>query len=401
MNRFLKVLLCIVLILAIIGVTFTATVLWMQSRYADLVSADGVKYKLQAIGHMLDTYFIDEYDEEAVELAAADGAAAAMIAATGDRWSFYISASDMQAYEEQMTNTYVGIGVTIQAVEQGMEIMSVVPGSPAQEVGVLVGDICTRVEGQETAQLGVDGTQELVRGEPGGFVNMSFVRDGEEFEVQIQRRAIVTDVATLEMLDEIALIRISNFDQHCAEQTLRCIEQALEQGAQALLFDVRFNGGGLKTEMVEILDALLPEGELFRSVDYRGMEEVDTSDSDCLDLPMAVLVNEESYSAAEFFAAALQEYDAAQVIGTQTVGKGNFQYTLDVGDGSAVSLSVGKYYTPQGKSLTDIGVTPDVEVQLGYDDYASLYYGALATQEDEQIAAALKVLKEQLADKIA
>lgn len=401
MNRFLKVLLSVLVILAIVSLTFMATVLWMQGRYAQLLSTDGVKYKMQAIGHMLDTYFIEEYDEAAVEQAAADGAAAAMIAASGDRWSFYISASDMQAYEEQMTNTYVGIGVMIQAVDAGMEIMSVTPGSPAEEAGVRVGDICTKVEGQETADLGVDGTQAIVRGEPGSFVNMCFMRDGREFEAEIQRRTIISDVAELEMLDHIGLIRIYNFDQHCAEQTLACVDRALESGARALLFDVRFNGGGLKTEMVEILDALLPEGELFRSVDYRGTEEIDRSDAACLELPMAVLVNEESYSAAEFFAAALQEYDAAQIVGVQTVGKGNFQYTLDVGDGSAVSLSVGKYYTPQGKSLTDVGVTPDVEAELSYEDYVSLYYGSLPSDEDEQIAAAVNVLKERLADKIA
>lgn len=401
MNRFLKVLLSILVVLAAVSLTFMTTVLWMQGRYAQLLSADAVKYKMQAIGHMLDTYFIEEYDESAVEQAAADGAAASMIAAAGDRWSFYISASDMQAYEEQMTNTYVGIGVMIQAVDTGMEIMSVTPGSPAEEAGVRVGDICTRVEGQKTADLGVDGTQALVRGEPGSYVNMCFMRDGEEFEVQIERRTIISDVAELEMLEDIGLIRIYNFDQHCAEQTLDCVDRALESGAQALLFDVRFNGGGLKTEMVEILDALLPEGELFRSVDYRGVEEIDRSDAACLELPMAVLVNEESYSAAEFFAAALQEYGAAQVVGVQTVGKGNFQYTLDVGDGSAVSLSVGKYYTPRGKSLTDVGVTPDVKAELSYEDYASLYYGSLPSGEDAQITAAVNVLKEQLADKIA
>lgn len=401
MNRFLKILLGILVGVSIACLTFIFTVTWMQSRYDHAVSGDAVKYKMQAVERMLDTYFIDEYDPTVLEQAAADGAAAAMIGATGDRWSFYISEADMRAYEEQMTNTYVGIGVTIQAVEDGMEIMSVTPGSPAEEAGILVGDICAEVEGQRTAELGVDGTQELVRGEAGSFVTMRFSRNGEEFTTMVERRAIVSDVATLEMVGDIALIRIYNFDQHCAEQTLACIDEALSGGAQALLFDVRFNGGGLKTEMVEILDALLPEGELFRSVDYRGVEEVDTSDAACLELPMAVLVNEESYSAAEFFAAALQEYGAAQVVGVQTVGKGNFQYTLDVGDGSAVSLSVGKYFTPQGRSLTDIGVTPDVEAQLSYEDYASLYYGVLPYGEDEQVAAALEVLQEQLADKMS
>ena len=395
MNKVTKVLLIVLVLLSIVSLTFILTVFWMQERYESAISSDGVKYKMERIERMLDRYFIDEYDLSTLESAAADGAAAAMVEATGDRWSYYISVSDMAKYEEQMTNTYVGIGVTIQAVETGMEVMSVTPGGPAEEAGILVGDICTEVEGQKTAELGIDGTQELVRGEEGTFVTMRFTRGDEAYDVSVERRAIVSDVATLEMLDDgIALITIANFDFHCAEQTLACIDSALEQDAKALLFDVRFNGGGLKDEMVEILDVLLPEGDVFRSVDYRGVEEVDTSDADHLKIPMAVLVNEDSYSAAEFFAAALQEYGVAQIVGVQTVGKGNFQYTLNVGDGSAVSLSVGKYYTPKGVSLTDVGVTPDVEESLSYEDYVSRYYGTLPHEEDEQLQAAVNALKE-------
>lgn len=394
MERWTKILLNVLIVVAVACATFIITVFWMQGRYMTSHSVAGVEYKMKSIESMLEHYFIDDYDPEVLEKAAADGAAAAMIEATGDRWSFYISADDMQSYAEQMNNAYVGIGVTIQPVESGMEIVSVVPDGPAAEAGILVGDICTEVEGQKTAPLGIDGTQELVRGEEGTIVAMRFLRGDEIYDVSVERRSIVTEVTTLEMLDDdIALITIANFDYHCAEQTLTCLESAVEQGARALLFDVRFNGGGLKDEMVEVLDVLLPEGDVFFSVDYRGVEEVETSDASCLKLPMAVLVNEDSYSAAEFFAAALQEFGVAKIVGTQTTGKGNFQNTLDVGDGSAVSLSVGKYYTPNGLSLTDVGVTPDVVQDLTYDDYVSLYYRTLPHEEDEQLQAALAALK--------
>ena len=394
MKRYVKVLLLIGLVVTTVCLTLLFVSCTGFGQFQPQISSDAVTYKMQSIEHLLDSYFIDEYDLQTLEAAAADGAAAAMIEATGDRWSFYISADDMAAYEEQMTNTYVGIGVTIQETETGMQVMSVTEGGPAEEAGVQVGDICTEVEGKKTAELGLEGTQDLVRGEAGTFVKLRFDRGGQILDLTIERRAIVTAVAELEMLDGgIALITIHNFDQHCAEQTLACIDSAVSQGAAALLFDVRFNGGGLKDEMVLILDALLPEGELFRSIDYRGVEEVDTSDANCIELPMAVLVNEDSYSAAEFFAAALQEYGVAKVIGVQTSGKGNFQYTLELGDGSAVSLSVGKYYTPNGRSLTDVGITPDVVQELSYDDYAALYYGNLPHEEDEQMQAALTALK--------
>ena len=397
MKRFWNVLLVILLVLVTAGVTFAVTVNWMLDRYEAQISDDGVKYKMETLAALLDQYFIDDYDLETLEQAAADGAAAYMVEATGDRWSYYISADDMQSHTEQLNNAYVGIGVTIQEAEGGMKIMSVTEGGPAEEAGIQAGDLCVEVEGQKTADLGLDGTKELVRGEEGTFVNMRFLRDGTYLDLEVERRSIVTPVAEWEMLeDNIGLIAIYNFDYHCAEQTLACIDEALAQGAQALLFDVRFNGGGLKDEMVAVLDELLPEGDIFRSVDYRGVEEVDQSDAACLELPMAVLVNEDSYSAAEFFAVALQEYGVAQVIGVQTSGKGNFQYTLELGDGSAVALSCGKYFTPSGKSLTDVGVTPDVVMDLSYEDYEALYYGTLAHEQDEQLQAGWEVLSEQI-----
>ena len=140
------------------------------------------------------------------------------------------------------------------------------------------------------------------------------------------------------------------------------------------------------------MDYLLPEGDLFRSVDYAGNEEVDRSDASCVELPMAVLVNEESYSAAEFFAAALREYDWATIVGSKTYGKGNFQNAFFLSDGSMVNLSVGKYYTPQGKSLTGVGITPDVELDLDDEQYALLYYGQLEAADDPQLQAAIDVL---------
>ena len=147
---------------------------------------------------------------------------------------------------------------------------------------------------------------------------------------------------------------------------------------------------------MELLDYLLPEGDLFRTIRYDGQAHVDTSDANCLDMPMAVLINADSYSAAEFFAAALQEYEAATVVGEKSVGKGYFQNTFRLSDGSAVALSVGKYFTPKGVSLAEVGVTPDVECPVDEDTAAMIYYGTLEPLEDPQIRAALEALGEKL-----
>ena len=354
-----------------------------------------VEAKTAEIGAYLDRFFIDDYDEEKL----ADAAASAMVEATGDRWSYYLTAEEKSSYDEQMQNAYVGVGVTITAQEElgGMRIEAVTADGPAEEAGLLTGDIITEVEGEKTLDLGMTGTRTKVRGEAGTFVTLTILRGEESFPVSVERRSIQTPVATYEMLDaQIGYIKIANFDTRCAEETNAAMDELIAQDAKALIFDVRNNGGGYKNELVKVLDKILPEGILFQSEDYQGSKQIDRSDADCIDLPMAVLVNQDSYSAAEFFAAAIQEYDWGTVVGTKTVGKGNFQTAFTLSDGSMLNLSIGKYYTPQGRSLTDTGITPDVEIALSDEDDAKLYYGQLEKADDAQLQAAIREITQKL-----
>ena len=235
----------------------------------------------------------------------------------------------------------------------------------------------------------------IIRGEAGTEVTIKVLRDGQELAFTLERVQIVEKVATGMLLDgNVGYIIIKNFNDRCAFETIACIENLMEQGATKLLFDVRFNGGGYKSELVDLLDYLLPEGKLFISEDYTGTTRTDTSNASCLRLPMAVLMNGESYSAAEFFAAALEEYEWAFTVGQHTVGKGNFQITIPLSDGSAVALSVGKYYTPNGVSLADVGgLEPVIPVEVDEETATLIYSGLLDPMEDPQVLAALKALK--------
>lgn len=351
-----------------------------------------VPSKLEQLEDLIQTRFIGDADLEAIGDAAAD----AMVTATGDRWSYYIPASEYEAYQEQMANAYVGVGITIQLTEEkeGFLITDVTEGGPAQEAGLQVKDLLIEVEGQDVREMTTAEVRDLVRGEEGTFVVMTILRQGEQKSFSVERRQVQTPVATYEMLDDnIGLVTIENFDSRCADETIAAIEALLENGAEKLIFDVRHNPGGYASELVELLDYLLPEGELFRTVRYDGKEDVDMSDADYLDIPMAVLVNASSYSAAEFFAAALSDYEAAIVVGEQTVGKGYFQTTYLLNDGSAVSLSIGEYFTPKGENLAGVGITPDVTVPVDEETANGIYYGTLAPEEDPQIQAAVKALK--------
>lgn len=347
--------------------------------------------KLEELSDLIQDKFIGDADVTAME----DAAAVGMIEAIGDRWSHYISADEYGAYLDQMNNAYVGVGITIQLREDGyLDIIEVIPGGPADSAGLVAGDLLIAADGVDCAGLGLNGTRDRVRGEEGTSVSLTVRRAGEELTFEVTRAYFEVPVVAYQMLDDsIGYIAIENFDKRCASESIAAIEDLLSQGATALLFDVRNNPGGYKTELCDLLDYLLPEGPLFRSEYYDGTTQVDESDAEFLDIPMGVLVNSESYSAAEFFAAALREYDAAFVAGEKTTGKGYFQNTYALSDGSAVTLSIGKYTTPNGVSLADVGITPDIEVEVNEELFAQIYYGNVEPMDDPQIIAAMDALK--------
>lgn len=352
--------------------------------------------KLESLQNLLEQRYIGEMDEKKVE----DAAAAAMVDALGDRWSHYQSAEIYELYQNVMSNTYVGVGMAISVSRdgQGLDITQVEDEGPAQKAGVLAGDRLVAVDGTDIRGMALSEVGQLLKGEEGTSVALTLVRDQQTLELSVERGRLKSVVTTGQLLPEgVGLITIANFDDRCAEETVKVIEQLRQQGATALVFDVRNNPGGYKRELVKLLDYLLPEGPLFRTVDYRGKERVDTSDADCLKMPMAVIMNLESYSASEFFAAALSEYDAAVTVGEKTFGKGYFQNTYELKDGSAVTLSIGQYYTPEGVSLAGVGLTPDVEVPLTEEQAVALASGTLPVEEDPQIQAAIQAVKAEKA----
>ena len=347
--------------------------------------------KLDQVEYLIKNRFIEEADMEKAE----DAAATAMIDSLGDRWSYYLSAADYATHKEQVENAYVGIGITISPEENGhgFLILAVQKDSGAEAAGLLTGDIITSAESQDVRGMTTAQLRDIIRGKEGTSVSLEITRDSEVLRVQVTRMQILTEVVRYEMLgNSIGLIAISNFDARCADETIAAIEALREQGAQALIFDVRNNPGGYATELVKVLDYLLPEGDLFRTLDYAGRETVDKSDASFLDMPIAVVCNEDSYSAAEFFPAAIQEYGAGTIVGMPTCGKGYFQYTYELSDGSAVGLSAGKYFTPSGKSLIGTGIQPDVVVEVDDETRAKIAYGTLDAKDDPQIQAAVDIL---------
>ncbi len=371
------------LLVAVISSLLTVTVILLNTG-AEKREAS----KLDVLQQLIEDRFVGDVDQTLL----GDAAANAMIGSLGDRWSYYIPADQYAQYLEQKENAYVGIGITITMVDgKGLELVGVTQGGAAEQAGLLAGDLIVAVDGQDVRQMELEQIKMMIRGDADTQVQITVQRDGQEQSFAVTRQQIKTVVATGTLLEDgVGLIRIVNFNDNCSEETVAAIEALKEQGAQKLIFDVRHNPGGYAKELVAVLDYLLPEGPLFRTEDSSGEQTVENSDANCLEMPMAVLVNGDSYSAAEFFAAALSEYDAAKVVGSQTSGKGYYQATFQLPDGSAVGLSIGKYYTPNGISLAGVGITPDVAVPVDEQIAAAIKAGTLAPEEDPQIQAAIQ-----------
>ena len=294
-----------------------------------------------------------------------NAAAAAMVKSIGDKWSYFMNAEEYEAYKLSSSNEYSGIGVSVKVNSSGeFEVFSVEESSPAANAGIAVGDIITAIDGVDVSDKTLEDVSLLIRSEVNKDFPMTLESGGDTKTVTVACEIIYKNPVSSRLLDgNIGYINISNFEAGSSENTKKAIEQLLQTGATSFIFDVRNNPGGLLTELVDLLDYILPEGDLFISVDKSGKETVQTSDKVSLKNKMIVLVNGNSYSAAEFFAAALQEYNWATVVGEQTTGKARSQITLELSDGSAVHISTHKYLTPNRVDLAEAGgVTPDIAV---------------------------------------
>ena len=254
-------------------------------------------------------------------------------------------------------------------------------GGPAEAAGLQAGELITAVDGFSLAGEARYEGAERIQGEEGTTVTLE-VRsaDGQIRTVKLTRTRLETDPVTAQMLEgNVGYVGLANFYDHSADRLKEEVTRLQEEGATALVFDMRNNGGGYLSQLTDMLDFLLPEGPIFISRDRAGNEEITQSDASCVDLPMAVLVNADTYSAAEFFAAELQEQGVAVIVGEPTSGKGYSQQTFQLPDGSAMAISTGAYFTGSGTSLIGTGLTLDKEVYL-------------TGEEDAQLEAALELL---------
>ena len=330
--------------------------------------------KVSAVRRVIDAGFVGQTDWTAVSDAAAGG----MVDALDDRWSYYMTAQEYASYRDRSSNTSSGIGVTVQKREDTgeFEIISVTGGSPASEAGVQPGWLLLELAGESVTELDASALRERIFAQEDDFEALFRDADGAQRRVMLHTDSFYASPVTYRMLSGgVGYIRIANFESGAAEDSIAAIEALAEEGIEALVFDVRTDPGGQLTELTDLLDYILPEGDIFVSVGKDGEERVTTSDASCIDYPLAVLIDANTYSAAEFFAAALREYDRAVIIGQPSTGKGRSQSTYELSDGSAVHISTRRYLTPERVDLSEQGgLTPDFSVELGEEGDTQLEF---------------------------
>lgn len=328
-----------------------------KSQYDDMSEVYERYGKLDQLYDTITSSFYKEVDEDAMM----EGAYKGLVAGLNDPYSSYMTAEEYETWVATATGEYSGVGITFTQDEDGnFVVVSVTDDSPAADVGIREGDIIKTVDGQEYSDLDVIGN--AIRGEEGSEIEITYIRDGEEKSVTMTREKITQHSVEHRMLDgNIGYISIRSFIETTGEDFSQALKELEEDGAQGLVLDLRDNGGGLVDACVQVADEFLDEGVVVYVEDRDGNRtDYDAKDGKT-DLKTVVLVNENSASASEILAAALQD-NGFEIVGQTTYGKGVIQSTAQLEDGSALKLTIMQYFSPDGNAINEKGVTPDHQV---------------------------------------
>lgn len=311
------------------------------------------------------------------------------MAGLNDPYSVYYTKEEYDSLMESTSGVFCGIGVVIQQnITTGIiTVVRAMPGTPGEAAGFESGDIIYAVDGVEVTGEDSSSVVARIKGEEGTEVTVTVYRDGEKIDFTLKRAKIEVQTVDAKMLDNnIGYIQVTEFDDVTAKQYTKAIEDLTNQGMEGLIVDLRDNPGGLLSSVCTMLDEMLPEGLIVYTEDKNGTREEEYSDDEHqFTKPLAVLINGSSASASEIYAGAIKDYGMGTIIGTQSFGKGIVQRIVELGDGSALKLTISNYFTPNGNNIHKIGIEPDIVVELNSD-----------TEDDEQLNKAIEVLTQEV-----
>lgn len=392
----------IMLVILTIFLTFIVTTIYITNKYnldqndaSSLLSnitskSDSISQKINYVKKVLEKYYLKDINEEELKEMAIKG----YVAGLDDPYTEYISKSEMEDYTTNLMGNYVGIGIYMSANSTKNLIQVVMPikNSPAEEAGILAGDLITSVNGVKYTAEDMDEAAAAIKGKEGSTVKLEILRNQEVKTFEITRRKVVTNPVEADKLENnIGYIAISSFDEDTADDFHNKFVELKNQGIKSLIIDLRNNGGGLVEEALKIADYIVPKGkELLITVDKDGKEEIEKSEEDVLiDMPIVVLVNGNTASSSEILAGALKDLKEATIVGKTTYGKGVIQQFLTLADGSGLKVTTHEYYTPNRNKINGVGIEPDEVVELP-DGVNALY---VKEEQDTQLQKAIELLK--------
>lgn len=380
---------------ATIVVTFNLTALFFLNYYNQRLSALNEKEKelgkLAAVTDIYLTKYLGEPDFNQM----LDYAAYGLVLGSGDKYGVYFDQTSFEQMNKKNDGKLVGIGVM--GIEdpdtKAVKVVKVLSDSPAQKNAMQIGDLIIEVEGEATSQIGYNAALSRIAGEENTVVQLTIQRKNEIIPMSITRDIVTTEPVTYRVIeDNIAYISINDFDANTPD----AFRAALEQGMalpdfKGFIFDIRNNPGGELSSIVKVTDALVGEGTVVKLVDKNNEEEVYTSDAKQVDTPMVVLINENTASAAELFASVIRDFNKGPLVGNTTYGKWVSQSIIPLGDGSGMSVTDRRFYSPNGDNYNEVGISPDYEVEFPEELWTRFY--DLTDREDPQLMQAIRLLK--------
>lgn len=393
----------VTLILVAVAMTFTFTMVLALRNFNEKVSSITERENMFAKFTEIDNYVRYNHNDDIDESALMDAVAKGYLSGINDPYAKYMNTAEYAAYLDASGKTISGVGITVTMDSDGyMLVSNVYEGSTAASAGIVPGDLIIKVDNINLTADDFSKAEALLIGEAGTKVSLTVRRDSEDTEMEITRRVLVPTTVYSTVFDGYHYIRINAFSEGTSDQFSKAVEKAISAGSPALIFDVRSVAGGSESVAAEMIDKFAGSGDILYVEYSSGSSEVlYTSNSRSTEIPVVVIVNEMTSGAAEFFAAGLRDFGIAGIVGAQTAGYGSLQEIFRLDDGSAIQLTVGKYYLANSKtSWEGTGITPDHIVAFDYTtlDFTDISY--LDSTMDMQLAKAIEVASSYVASKV-
>lgn len=403
-QRFWKTLMLVILVILL---TFLFTSIYMNNRLEKKSEANNSKItsilnaitggktdlgeSIEKIEKIIDSKYLNEYDKDK----AMEAAIQAYVSSLGDPYTEYIPADDMKDYTESLMGNFVGIGIyMVKNTEKNLiQVLSPIKESPAEKAGIQSGDFIVTVDDKEYTGEDMTEAANKIKGEEGTKVKLGILRGEQKLTFEIERKKITTNPVVENIFNNtIGYLEISSFDEGVAEDFKTKYQDLKEKGITSLIIDLRDNGGGLVDEALKILDYIVPKNQnILITVDKNGKEEVTKTKNDVLiDMPIVVLINENTASASEITAGALKDLGEATIVGKKSYGKGVIQQLLSLDNGGGLKVTVEEYYTPNKTKINGVGIIPNVEVDL-----VTSASGIVTNENDTQLKKAIEILSNE------